>query len=102
MKQRAAGLRGAANAGRFIMRFIFAAALVATVTTSAVAQQQTVRLRGTIEQVDGQTLTLKAADGTALKLTLTSNARIVAVVKASLDEIKPGVFLGSAAMPQPD
>ena len=83
------------------MRMILAAALAATLTTSAFAQQ-TVRLRGTIEQIDGPALTLKAADGATLKLTLTSNARIVAVVKASMNDIKPGVFLGSAAIPQPD
>lgn len=60
------------------------------------------RVRGTIAQVDGNVLMLKAADGAAYKLTLADNALIVAVVKASLAEVKEGVFLGSAAMPQPD
>ena len=83
------------------MRMILAAALTVTLAASALAQQ-TVRLRGTIEQVDGSALTLKAADGATLKLTLTADARIIAVVKATMDDIKPGTFLGSAAMPQPD
>lgn len=68
----------------------------------AVASAQTMRMRGTIEKVDGNVLTLKSSDGAEVKLTLTENATIVAVVKATLAEIKEGTFLGSAAMPQPD
>lgn len=78
-----------------------AAALALSVT--ALAQQpQTVRLRGTIEKVDGRTLTLKGSDGAELMLTLADKALVVAVVKASLADIKEGTYLGSAAMPQPD
>src|SRR5262249_3963694 len=47
-------------------------------------------------------LTLKGSDGAAVKLTLSENALIVAVIKASMADIKEGVYLGSAAMPQPD
>jgi hypothetical protein len=65
-------------------------------------QAQTIRVQGTIAKVDGDVLTLKVSDGTENKLTLTGNAVIVAVVKASMAEVKEGVFLGSAAMPQPD
>jgi hypothetical protein len=81
---------------------LLACALVAASCTLASAQQApTVRVRGTIEKVDGNALTLKTADGEA-KLTLTGNAQIVAVVKASMADIKENTFLGSAAMPQPD
>jgi hypothetical protein len=66
-----------------------------------IAQAQTVRLKGTIAQVSGNTLTLKTADGSA-KLALTGNAQIIAVVKATMADIKENTFLGSAAMPQPD
>jgi hypothetical protein len=80
---------------------IASAALVAALAISpAVAQTQ--RLRGTIEKVDGRTLALKGRDGAALTLTLTNNATIVGVVKASLAEIKEGSFIGSGAMPQAD
>jgi hypothetical protein len=80
------------------------ASLVALLAASTVWAQQapTVRMRGTIVAVDGNALTLKASDGAEHKLTLTDNANIVAVVKASLAEVKEGTFLGSAAMPQPD
>jgi hypothetical protein len=71
--------------------------------SSAIAQQQqTLRVRGTIEKAEGNVLALKSSDGSALKLTLVPNARVVAVVKATMADIKPGTFLGSAAMPQPD
>src|SRR5713101_3762999 len=68
----------------------------------AAATAQTLRVRGTIEKADGNVLTLRSTDGAELKLTLTENALIVAVVKASMADIKEGTFLGSAAMPQPD
>ena len=35
-------------------------------------------------------------------MTLTGDAKIVAVVKASMADVKENTFLGSAAMPQPD
>src|SRR5258705_6406400 len=89
---------------RIASRVLASAAFVAAlVTTSAFAQQpQTVRLRGTIEKVDGSTLTVKARDGAQLTLTLTGNAQVVSVVKASLADIKEGSFIGSGAMPQAD
>jgi hypothetical protein len=84
------------------LRFMLAGSLVAASVALAFAQQApTVRLRGTIEKVDGTTLTLKTRDGEA-KLSLTGDARVVAVVKATMAEVKEGTFLGSAAMPQPD
>jgi hypothetical protein len=83
---------------------LVAAAVVASfAVTSVCAQQgQTVRVRGTIEKADGNVLSLKSGDGAVVKLTLTADARVVAVVKASLADVKEGTFLGSAAMPQPD
>src|SRR5436309_7020067 len=82
------------------IRVVLAGAVVAA--SCAAATAQTLRVRGTIEKADGNVLTLKSTDGAELKLTLTDNALIVAVVKASMADIKEGTFLGSAAMPQPD
>ena len=85
------------------MKLIMAGALVASSCMTALAQQaQTVRVRGTIAAVDGPALMLKSSDGAEVKLTLTDKATIVAVVKASMADIKEDTFLGSAAMPQPD
>jgi hypothetical protein len=91
-------------ASRTLAGMAFVAALAATsALTSALAQQpQTVRLRGTIEKVDGSTLAVKGRDGAQVTLTLTGNALIVSVVKATLADIKEGSFIGSGAMPQAD
>jgi hypothetical protein len=82
------------------IRLLLVGAIAAALCTAATAQ--TLRVRGTIEKADGNVLTLKSSDGAQLKLTLTDDARIVAVVKASMADIKEGTFLGSAAMPQAD
>jgi len=81
-----------------------ALALAATlVATSALAQQPgMVRVRGTIEKVDGSTLTVKSRDGSTLTVKLADKARVTALVKASLADIKVGSFIGVTAMPQPD
>jgi len=83
--------------------WLVVAALAAVGMSGAAAQQpQTMRIRGTIEKVDGNTVVVKPANGADVTLTLTANAVIVGVVKASLADIKAGSFVGSAAMPQAD
>jgi Domain of unknown function (DUF5666) len=61
-----------------------------------------VRVRGTIERVDGDSYIVKARDGSELKLTLAANATVVALVKASLADIKQGSYVGIAGMPNAD
>ena len=82
------------------IRLVLAGAIIATSCSAATAQ--TMRMSGTIEKADGNVLSLKSSDGAEVKLTPTENAMIIAVVKASMADIKEGTFLGSAAMPQPD
>jgi len=69
---------------------------------SIVRAQDTMRVRGTIERVDGTIYLVKTRDGTELRITLIDKPVLVALVKASLADIKPGVFVGSTGMPQPD
>ena len=77
--------------------------LAAVVAAPALAQApQTMRLRGVIEKVDGQTVLAKSDKGADLKLNLADKMLVVEVEKASLADIKPGDFIGSGAMPQPD
>jgi hypothetical protein len=90
-----------------ILRIAAGAALLTCLGAAAVGSAsaqapQTIRVRGTIESVDGNVVTVKATDGAAVKLTLTDKAQIVGVVKATLADVKPGSFVGSAAMPQAD
>jgi len=82
------------------IRLLLAGAIIAASCSAATAQ--TMRMSGTIEKADGNVLSLKSSDGAEVKLTLTENAMIIAVVKASMADIKEGTYLGSAAMPQPD
>src|SRR5260221_8618093 len=82
------------------IRLLLAGAIIAASCSAATAQ--TMRMSGTIEKADGNVLSLKSSDGAEVKLTLAENAMIVAVVKASMADIKEGTFLGSAAIPQPD
>ena len=89
-----------------ILRTLTATALLAaaatTISSTWAQQPQTMRIRGTVEKVDGNTVVVKASDGASVTLTLTDKAVIVGVVKASLAEIKEGSYVGSAAMPQAD
>jgi hypothetical protein len=64
--------------------------------------QTPIRVRGTIERVDGPTYVVKARDGTEVKVTLADNAQVTALTKASLNDIKQGSFVGVTAMPQTD
>jgi outer membrane lipoprotein SlyB len=83
-------------AGASAFAFLFAASI-------AVAQQgPPLRIRGTIEKVDGSMLTIKARDGNTMQVKLADNPRITAMVKATLADIKQGSFIGVTAMPQPD
>lgn len=69
----------------------------------APAQQQTVRVRGTVEALDGAMLTVKSRDGKATyKVKLTDNVAVRGIVKAALGDIKDNAYIGVTGMPQPD
>jgi hypothetical protein len=80
-----------------MMRIAVGAALV-VVSSAAMAE----RVQGSVVQVDGNRVTLKASDGATLKMTLTPDVAVIAVIKASMADLKEGTFIGSAALPQPD
>ena len=61
-----------------------------------------VRIRGTIEKVDGQMLTVKAKDGATMMVKVADNGPVRNIVKASLADIQAGSYLAITAMPQPD
>ena len=61
-----------------------------------------VRVRATIEKVDGTTLTVKARDGAEMTVKLADNAPVNEIVKASLADVKPGSYIAVTGMPQPD
>jgi hypothetical protein len=63
---------------------------------------QDVRIRGTIERVDGPVYVVRNRDGAELKLTVTDKPLYVAIAPSTMADIKPGMFVGSAGMPMPD
>jgi hypothetical protein len=81
---------------------ILAVAGLALVLTTTANAQTPVRVRGTIERVDGPTYVVKARDGTEVKVTLADDAQVTALTKASLNDVKQGSFVGVTAIPQTD
>ena len=82
---------------------ILGIALAVAVPMASQAQDAPpVRVRGTIERVEGDTFIVKSREGAELKVGLTDKALIVAIVKASLSDIKANSFVGVTGMPQPD
>jgi hypothetical protein len=72
-----------------------------TVACAAQAAPKVERLRGTIETVDGDAFTLKTPDGRTAPVTLAPDAKVSWVVPARLDQIKDGVFIGTATKGEP-
>src|SRR5262245_55409170 len=68
----------------------------------ATAQEPPVRVRGTIERVDGDVYVVRPRGGAELKVKLADKATVVALIKASLADIKQGAYVGVSGMPQAD
>ena len=68
----------------------------------AKAQEAPLRIRGTIERLDGDVYIVKSRAGDELKMTLAENAQIVALIKATLADIKQGSYIGVSGLPQSD
>jgi len=83
---------------------LVALAMVAATSVVAMAQQAPVptRVRGAIESVDGDVITVKSRSGEDFKLHMTADMTVVGIVKSSLSEIKPGSFIGATTVPGPD
>jgi hypothetical protein len=86
-----------------LRRALGTVALGATLVASVVwAQDAPMRVRGTIERSEGGVYTVKSRDGAELKLKLVPDGKVSAIVPAKLTDIKPGQYVGVAAMPQAD
>jgi hypothetical protein len=65
--------------------------------------QDTVRVRGTVERIEGPVFVVKARDGAELKLTVTEDHPLfVVIVPGKMSDIKPGMYVGSAGTMQED
>ena len=83
-------------------RALGAAAIALSLAATAALAQQPGRIRGQIEKVDGDMFSLKTRDGAILSVKLDEKARVAALVKASLADIKKDSFIGVAGIPQAD
>jgi hypothetical protein len=81
-----------------------AALVLITASSFAVAQQPPApsRVRGTIEAVDGDVLSVKSRSGEDVKLRMTDDIKLVGIIKISLSDIKLGSFIGATTVPGPD
>jgi outer membrane lipoprotein SlyB len=77
------------------------AACVAT-TISAFAEDTPARVRGTLQKIDGDNLTITTKSGKETNAMLKDGAPVIAVTKGAMSDIKSNTFVGITAMPQPD
>ena len=86
-----------------IRDFLTVFGLAAAIGISPVLGQveQTTRVLGTVERVDGANLVIKTAQSERV-VNVPADATVFALVKASLADIKAGTFIGVGATPQPD
>jgi hypothetical protein len=81
-----------------------ALALAACIGTSisALAEDTPARVRGTLQKMDDNTLTIATKSGKEANVPLKDGAPIIAVNKGAMSDIKDNTFVGITAMPQPD
>jgi hypothetical protein len=79
-----------------------AAVVIALIAVPAFAQAQPagtpMRIRGTVDKLDGHALSVKQRDGQIAAVTLAPGAKIETLVKRSLADIKPGDFVASTGI----
>ena len=85
-------------------RVTLAALLIAAVSAVAVAQAPSppVRIRGTVEKIDGTNLTIKASNGQSMNVKLADNYTVMGIAKASLADIAGGKFIGTTTVGERD
>lgn len=83
---------------RTLAALLAALALVAVAPVQHASAQSARRIRGTIESLDGLTLTVQTREGAREKVVLRMEYRVLAVVPASLADVKPGAYIGTAAV----
>ncbi len=81
---------------------LLAGALIAVTVGFSAKAADTIRIRGTVESLDGSTLSVKTREGADAKIILKEGWKVSSVAKASIDDIKPGDFVGIASLPTAD
>jgi hypothetical protein len=87
-----------------MMSKVIGAAALATVlaTSSAWAQKpETVRVKGTVESADANSITVKTKDGDH-KVGINDKTKVLTIGKGTIADIKKGSYVGVGATPQAD
>jgi hypothetical protein len=84
-----------------------AAALAASILiiasqAASAADAQRVRVRGDITSLTGDTLVVKTREGADQTIMLKPDWKVGGITKASVEDIKPGDFVGIASLPKAD
>jgi len=74
-------------------------ALLGIAVASPTQAAETVHVRGSIVSLDGSTLTVKTREGPDAAVKLKPGFKVAGIAKASVDDIKPGDFVGVASLP---
>ncbi|CRM24215.1 hypothetical protein [Pseudomonas sp. 24 E 1] len=85
---------------KMLLASTLAAAMAVGLAQAAEAPR--VGVRGAITAMDGDTMQVKVNSGEDVTVHLTQATQVRAVTLAKIDEIKPGSYIGSAAMPNAD
>ena len=85
-----------------VSTLLLAAALAAPAFGQTAPAGKPMRVRGTVEKLDGQMLSVKERDGDTATIALAPNLVVVTLVKKSLSDIKPGDFVASTGVKGPD
>ena len=86
----------------FGSKALILAALFMMTVGAAYAETTPVRVRGTVVSLDGSKLVVHPKTGDDITVMLNDNYGVIAVVKASMADIKEGTFIGTATVTQPD
>jgi hypothetical protein len=74
-------------------------AVIAALLGTVVQAADQIRVRGTVERLEGNTLSVKTREGTDARIMLKDGWKVSSVAKASIDDIKTGDFVGIASLP---
>jgi hypothetical protein len=83
------------------MKRLLVSVICAVFAAGAFAQNPT-RIRANVVAFDGKVLTVKTALGKEIRLSLSDRTAVAYPKALKLSDIKPGAYVGSAAMPGPD
>lgn len=81
------------------------ALLIAALSSLALAQAPVnppVRIRGTVEHIEGQNLSVKTRSGEKVSVKLADNLTVMGVAKASLADVSSGKFIGTTTVGERD